>query len=162
MPPVRRGAKAAAAAAAADSSDSGAETERAGSPPAPISGAHRRRLSEFAVGGGDGERAPLQAVNMNDDAAEKRRRRKSAKVTAMDDDGDGAPVLSAAPRGLQRLDSVAEVPAIRVPLDVMSSNFEEWMKMATDNVSVLCTGAHTVRTLIAHRKSTQPTRGTLR
>jgi condensin complex subunit 2 len=159
MPPVRRGAKAAAA-AAADSSDSGAETERGGSPPAPISGAHRRRLSDFAVG--DGERAPLQAVNMNDDAAEKRRRRKSAKVTAMDDDGDGAPVLSAAPRGLQRLDSVAEVPAIRVPLDVMSSNFEEWMKMATDNVSVLCTGAHTVRTLIAHRKSTQPTRGTLR
>jgi condensin complex subunit 2 len=118
-----------------DDSDSSAETER-DTTPLPISGGHRRRLSEFNVG--DGERTPLQAVNMNDDAAEKRRRRKSQKLTMLADDdqpaaGPSEPVSAA--RGLQRLDSVAEVPAIKVPLEVMSSNFEEWMKMATDNVS---------------------------
>jgi condensin complex subunit 2 len=32
------------------------------------------------------------------------------------------------------LTSAAPPPVINVPLDVMSSNFEEWMKMATDNV----------------------------
>lgn len=121
----------------------------------------KRRLSEYAgeadadasFGSDGGARQPLKAVNMNDDAAEKRRRRKSTKISLpnLNDDEDppqagpsneGADAQGAdAPEGprrpLQRLQSVAQIPAINVPLDVMSSNFEEWMKMATDNVSIL-------------------------
>ncbi|EIN06142.1 barren [Punctularia strigosozonata HHB-11173 SS5] len=83
---------------------------------------------------------------MNDDEAEKRRRRKSMKSMALiTDDGDapqagpsnhaqadggGTPVAPAG-RSLQRLRSVAQVPAINVSIDV--NNYEEWMKMATDN-----------------------------
>ncbi|OSX64218.1 hypothetical protein POSPLADRAFT_1179866 [Postia placenta MAD-698-R-SB12] len=95
-------------------------------------------------------RAPLKSVNINDDAAEKRRRRKSAKTAVsmvlVDGDqagpsseggqGEGPPEGSSAAaqaRQKQQLLSVAQAPVIDVPLDVMSSNFEEWMKMATDN-----------------------------
>lgn len=98
-------------------------------------------------------RVPLQSVNMNDDMAEKRRRRKSAKVAMavqISDSAEAGPSsegATAAPGGAdapngtiahsrtkQQLLSVAQAPIINVPLDVMSSNFEEWMKMATDNV----------------------------
>ncbi|KAI0726709.1 condensin complex subunit 2/barren [Fomitopsis betulina] len=97
-------------------------------------------------------RVPLQSVNMNDDMAEKRRRRKSAKVAMavqISDSAEAGPSsegATAAPGGAdapngtiahsrtkQQLLSVAQAPIINVPLDVMSSNFEEWMKMATDN-----------------------------
>ena len=101
----------------------------------------------------DSGRTPLQSVNMNDDMAEKRRRRKSAKVAmaaqisepseagpssegaTAEQGGADAPTGAAAHlRTKQQLMSVAQAPIINVPLDVMSSNFEEWMKMATDNV----------------------------
>jgi condensin complex subunit 2 len=115
----------------------------------------KRRLSEYVDGDGtenasfasteNGGRPPLKSVNMNDDAAEKRRRRKSAKIVLPTGDEPeahvGAPDENAPQpgKGLQRLQSVAQVPIANVPLesmDVMSSNFEEWMKMATDNVSL--------------------------
>ncbi|KAH9933294.1 condensin complex subunit 2/barren [Fomitopsis serialis] len=100
----------------------------------------------------DSGRAPLQSVNINDDMAEKRRRRKSAKVAmaaSISDTAEAGPSSSSAAaeqggaeastgttaqaRQKQQLLSVAQAPIINVPLDVMSSNFEEWMKMATDN-----------------------------
>ncbi|KAL5513141.1 hypothetical protein ACEPAH_3539 [Sanghuangporus vaninii] len=94
-------------------------------------------------------RVPLKAVNLNDDEAEKRKRRKSAKLAqpmVLVDDADHANGNAVAgsstgdtPKGnrfskhKQLLMAVTETPIINVPLDVMSSNFEEWMKMATDN-----------------------------
>ena len=101
----------------------------------------------------DPGRAPLQSVKMNDDMAEKRRRRKSAKVamavqisesneagpssegaSAQQGAAEATAGATAHARTKQQLLSVAQAPIINVPLDVMSSNFEEWMKMATDNV----------------------------
>lgn len=87
---------------------------------------------------------PQRPVNINDDAAEKRRRRKSTKITVVENamagpssdshiDTDAAETSRTA-RQKQQLNSVAPPPVINVPKDVMSSNFEEWMKMATDNV----------------------------
>ncbi|KAF8661344.1 hypothetical protein AX16_001439 [Volvariella volvacea WC 439] len=109
--------------------------------------AHRKRLSEAysdadASFASDG-RAPLVAVNINDDAAEKRRRRKSTKITAIEEirggpsaegsnDADGLEATRGA-KQKQQLNAVAPPPVINVPLDVMNSNFEEWMRMATDN-----------------------------
>jgi condensin complex subunit 2 len=83
-------------------------------------------------------------VNINDDAAEKRRRRKSTKITVVENamagpssegnmDADVTETSRTA-KQKQQLTSVAPPPVINVPKDVMSSNFEEWMKMATDNV----------------------------
>ncbi|EMD38910.1 hypothetical protein CERSUDRAFT_133533, partial [Gelatoporia subvermispora B] len=96
----------------------------------------------------DSGRAPLKSVNLNDDTAEKRRRRKSAKLAApaLGDNAEAGPSTEGAAEGgatdgarvaalakQKQLLSVAQAPMINVPLDVMSSNFEEWMKMATDN-----------------------------
>lgn len=101
-------------------------------------------------------RAPLANVNINDDVAEKRRRRKSAKVVVTldpDEDQDAGPSLlpngggpsegaAEASRGANlarqksQLLSVPQAPVINVPMDVMTSNFDQWMKMATDNVSL--------------------------
>jgi condensin complex subunit 2 len=91
-------------------------------------------------------RVPLKAVNINDDSAEKRRRRKSAKNTTIDD-SEAGPSISSRPddaddpgahphsRHKQALKSIiVETPIIDVPLDVRNSNYEEWMKMAMDNV----------------------------
>jgi condensin complex subunit 2 len=103
-------------------------------------------------------RIPLRSVNINDDAAEKKRRRKSIKVAAMENAHAGPssegnvgeydqPEPSRTTRPKQQLASVEQTPVINVPLDVMSSNFEEWMKMATDNVlashslSCMCSSA---------------------
>ena len=36
-----------------------------------------------------------------------------------------------------RAQLIVETPTIDVPLDVRNSNYEEWMKMAMDNVSPL-------------------------
>ncbi|KAG8919223.1 hypothetical protein FRC02_001817 [Tulasnella sp. 418] len=103
------------------------------------------------------------AIDLNDDTAEKRRRRKSAKQSVaflkpLDEEeqeeakaarerrgleespernatgpsGPRTPKVSALARATQ-LNTVAETPVPAVSLDVMSSNFEEWMKMATDN-----------------------------
>ncbi|PIL25085.1 hypothetical protein GSI_12974 [Ganoderma sinense ZZ0214-1] len=98
-------------------------------------------------------RAPLKTVSINDDVAEKRRRRKSAKlILPLDPDDDPEPGPSGAPhpndsqdaptdgsrasnlpRHKTQLLSVPQAPEINVPLDVMTSNFDQWMKMATDN-----------------------------
>ena len=100
-------------------------------------------------------RHPLKTVSINDDVAEKRRRRKSAKlaipldpdeepesgpsnVPHTNDSQDGPPEGSRAPnlpRQKSHLLAVPQAPEINVPLDVMTSNFDQWMKMATDNVS---------------------------
>ncbi|CDO75813.1 hypothetical protein BN946_scf184951.g11 [Trametes cinnabarina] len=101
---------------------------------------------------GSGGRAPLKSVNINDDVAEKRRRRKSAKITVhLDDDNaeagpsnttrstdaaEGAAEGSktaALGRTKSQLLNVPQAPVINVPMDVMTSNFDQWMKMATDN-----------------------------
>ncbi|KAG6865711.1 hypothetical protein C0991_012527 [Blastosporella zonata] len=104
----------------------------------------KKRLSEAYIPDhdhADAPRPPLRSVNINDDAAEKRRRRKSTKITVIENTIAGpssegndpdAPESSRTAKQKQQLNSVA-APMINVPKDVMSSNFEEWMKMATDN-----------------------------
>lgn len=94
----------------------------------------------------DSGRAPLRTVNINDDAAEKRRRRKSTKIAVIEsaeagpssgdrtDTGESSRAALAKQKQQQQLSSAVPPPVINVPLDVMNSNFEEWMKMATDNV----------------------------
>lgn len=93
----------------------------------------------------DPGRAPLRTVNINDDAAEKRRRRKSTKLAVIEsaeagpsgdrvDTGESSRAGLAKQKQQQQLNSALPPPVINVPLDVMNSNFEEWMKMATDNV----------------------------
>jgi condensin complex subunit 2 len=113
----------------------------------------RKRISDtrdksFTDDGNPG-RAPLKAVNINDDSAEKRRRRKSAKNPTVenseagpstsggqDDPEDGT--AHAHSRHKQALKSIiVETPIIDVPIDVRNSNYEEWMKMAMDNVCPL-------------------------
>ena len=93
----------------------------------------------------DSGRAPLRTVNINDDAAEKRRRRKTTKLAVIEsaeagpssgdrmDTGESSRAALAKQKQ-QQLNSALPPPVINVPLDVMNSNFEEWMKMATDNV----------------------------
>ena len=159
-------------------SDSDADTEQE-TPKATKAHGLRRRLSEvqdksYSADAPTG-RPPLKAVNINDDAAEKRRRRKSAKpltsenaeagpssegMIDMGQSGVGESSRTGQARQKQ-LASVVETPMINVPLDVMSSNFEEWMKMAMDNASLdafCCSCSLPLR----HRKSMPPTPGTLR
>ncbi|KAI0343107.1 barren [Trametopsis cervina] len=107
----------------------------------------KKRLSEAhdAAFVSESGRPALKSVNLNDDAAEKRRRRKSAKIAMMpvDDEagpsGEGSadaerdPGRTAVHGKQKQLPPVDEAPRIDLPLDVMNSNFEEWMKMATDN-----------------------------
>jgi condensin complex subunit 2 len=91
----------------------------------------------------------------NDDEAEKRKRRKSAKLLGqqttmfdgLTDPGPGANGLNTGKQPVQLNSVVPAAPIINVPRDVMNSNFEEWMKMATDNVStrILSYGYGSVR-----------------
>jgi hypothetical protein len=82
----------------------------------------------------------------NDDEAEKRLRRKSAKLlgqqptmsNGLTDPGPGVNALNTGKQPVQLDSIVPAAPIINVPRDVMNSNFEEWMKMATDNVSFRC------------------------
>ncbi|KAI6112767.1 condensin complex subunit 2/barren [Pisolithus sp. B1] len=128
-----------------DDTDMGEHTE----PDTPIP-SHRqrskRRISERHETDGsfsaDGARAPLRPVNINDDTAEKRRRRKSTKLAVIENAEAGpsterqehSPEPFKTIQAKQRpLNSVLPPPVINVSLDVMNSNFEEWMKMATDN-----------------------------
>lgn len=116
-----------------DDSDSGEDTDNT---PKPTRHAPRRRISEANLDSdvnSSPSRAPLRSVNINDDAAEKRRRRKSIKVIAALEPEDQEQAEPGRSKG-KLLTSAAPPPVINVPLDVMSSNFEEWMKMATDNV----------------------------
>ncbi|TFY72916.1 hypothetical protein EVG20_g107 [Dentipellis fragilis] len=124
--------------------DSGDDTERDTPKPQQVQNL-RKRLSEGRDRSFSEDRAPLKAVNINDDAAEKRRRRKSAKVAVLENAeagpsngarADGQPAAessrNAQARQKQQLLAVVETP-IDVPADVMTANFEEWMKMAMDN-----------------------------
>lgn len=116
----------------------------------------------------DPGRAPLRTVNINDDAAEKRRRRKSNKLAVIEsaepgpsgdrmDTGESSRAALAKQKQQQQLNSALPPPVINVPLDVMNSNFEEWMKMATDNV---CDTSSTgLDCSLSPRKSTQRTHG---
>lgn len=119
-------------------SDSGGDTDKESTPKAPRL---KKRLSEVhndADASFSSDRAPLRSVNINDDVAEKRRRRKSIKVIPLDpEEGDQQEPGRSGQGKVRMLTSAAPPPVINVPLDVMSSNFEEWMKMATDNVSLL-------------------------
>lgn len=132
-----------------DDSDSGDETEPETPRPTKSAAGLRRRISEVQDKSyDDGPRPATKTVNINDDAAEKRRRRKSTKITAIDNaeagpsgagDADGvagAANTSRTTTGGRKSNAVAllETPVINVPTDVMTSNFEEWMKMAMDNV----------------------------
>lgn len=103
---------------------------------------------------GSNSRPPLKNVNINDDVAEKRRRRKSAKIVLApdpDDEPEAGPSSVGNPgeaegaaaegtrggnlaRTKSQLLTVPQAPIINVPMDVMTSNFDQWMKMATDNV----------------------------
>ncbi|KAH7929129.1 barren [Leucogyrophana mollusca] len=136
-----------------DNSDAGGDTEPDTPKPNPRHGSKKRISERFSdVYGNDNDasftsdpgRVPLRAVNINDDAAEKRRRRKSTKIAVIENaqagpssEGNAEHAESSraaqAKQKQQQLNSVAPPPVINVPLDVMSSNFEEWMKMATDN-----------------------------
>jgi hypothetical protein len=72
-------------------------------------------------------------VRVNDDAAEKRRWRKSTKVYPEGSLEQETAGESSKSGRLKQLNSLA-APEIKVSLDIMSSNFEEWMKLTTDNV----------------------------
>lgn len=116
----------------ADSDSEGDEE----STPKPVRHAPRKRLSEAHIdpdASFSSDRAPLRSVNINDDVAEKRRRRKSVKVIPVQEPEEQEQAEHGRSKG-RLLTSAAPPPVINVPLDVMSSNFEEWMKMATDNV----------------------------
>ncbi len=126
--------------------DSGGDTDHDEQPtPKPQRTLSKKRLSDVydTSLNMDSGRPPLKSVSLNDDAAEKRRRRKSAKVSLMEEgeagpSGEGAaeqdPARPTAHGRQKQLPAVEEAPRIQVSLDVMNSNFEEWMKMATDNV----------------------------
>lgn len=85
-------------------------------------------------------RAPLKPFNVNDDAAEKRRRRKSTKIIAKPSENAEAGTSAEGAEGgtvnkpRRLLHSAAQVPKLNLPKELMSSNYEEWMKLATDNV----------------------------
>ena len=131
-------------------------------------GKAKKRVSDVYQPDGDSPRprVPFQAVNLNDDDAEKRKRRRSAKhaaamalVDTVETNGNAVPGQPTqdgdTPRAnrhlkqKQQLLAVADAPVINVPRDVMSSNFEEWMKMATDNV---CETLLLCRTLNAEQR----------
>ncbi|KAF8159810.1 condensin complex subunit 2/barren [Crassisporium funariophilum] len=132
----------------ADDTDEDSEPET----PRPQKTHLKKRLSEVYHPDNDGSfsaegaRPPLKTVNINDDAAEKRRRRKSTKIVVEnalagpssegthDLEAVGAPAAeNSRPGAKQRPLNAIAPPIINVSMDVMSSNFEEWMKMATDN-----------------------------
>jgi condensin complex subunit 2 len=77
--------------------------------------------------------------NINDDTAEKRRRRKSTKITiaqaGLSNEPSNDAEISRTARQKQPLNSVA-APLVdpRATVEILSANFDEWMKMATDNV----------------------------
>lgn len=120
-------------------------------------GKHRRRVSMLKdMEGHSKSKASVTMKSMdssdltaNDDLTEKRRRRQSRAAAALiaEEEGDGASgsggAGGAGPRTPKKtavaranmLNAVDHTPLPAVSLDVMTSNFEEWMKMATDNVS---------------------------
>ncbi|KAJ7113713.1 condensin complex subunit 2/barren [Mycena crocata] len=124
----------------ADDSDDDAEQHT----PRPHKVARKRLSDVHDVSFGDSPpRQPLKSRNINDDTAEKRRRRKSTKITIIENAQAGPSndtsherdpaETSRTARQKQPLNSVA-APMVEPPaLEILSSNFDEWMKMATDN-----------------------------
>ncbi|KAJ6581204.1 condensin complex subunit 2/barren [Mycena capillaripes] len=122
----------------ADDSDQEAEQET----PRPQRTTKKRLSDVHDVSFADSPpRQPLKSRNINDDTAEKRRRRKSTKITIIENAQAGPsnePSIDAetsrTARQKQPLNSVA-APVVepRASLEILSSNFDEWMKMATDN-----------------------------
>ncbi|KAG5721350.1 hypothetical protein E4T56_gene12996 [Termitomyces sp. T112] len=144
MPPARRARSPEDAHLFVNDIDSNDEQDT----PKPHKQGLKKRLSEAYVPEhdpnliADSGRPTRRSVNINDDAAEKRRRRKSAKIAVIETtlagpssetpDQEGHETSRTA-KQKQQLNSVAAPPIINVSKDVMSSNFEEWMRMATDN-----------------------------
>lgn len=164
MPPHRRHAE-------QTTHENDTEPESEQETPRPQKSHLRKRLSEAYNPDNDasftsdnGVRAPLRTVNINDDAAEKRRRRKSTKHVVVAENGlagpSGANANDAEPRKKQQLNAVAPEP-IEVPLILNGEKYEEWMKMATDNVRtpIFLVARHRADDLSARRKSTRPTHG---
>lgn len=166
-----------------DESDSEVETPR----PQKL----RKRVSEAYIPDGahpqqqeagftveNGQRVPLKSVNINDDEAEKRRRRKSAKMTGLEknaiagpssEGNAGATADADASRAGQskRQQPLNAVGASQAPpkpsKELMATNFEEWMKMATDNVCIVYLNPGIEKsTQGGHRKSTLRTHGASR
>jgi condensin complex subunit 2 len=131
MPPARQGQSPNTSKSLyADETDQESEPET----PRPQKTHLRKRLSEAQITDNDTSlTSDNTRVRINDDAAEKRRRRKSTKVYpegSLEQDTAG----ESSKTGRQKQLNSLAAPEINVSLDVMSSNFEEWMKMATDNV----------------------------
>ena len=129
-----------------DESARGSDTDKdsEGETPRPSRSNLKKRLSEIDPDesfNGDPSRVPLKSVSLNDDAAEKRRRRKSAKLglnedlVASENPGDHDTIPEPrAQRQKQQINILPPLAQMDVPRDIMNSNFEEWMKMTTDNV----------------------------
>ncbi|KIK61593.1 hypothetical protein GYMLUDRAFT_42605 [Collybiopsis luxurians FD-317 M1] len=106
----------------------------------------KKRLSEAynpdadaSFASDSGVRAHKSVVDVNDDIAEKRRRRKSTKIAAPDnahagpssEGNDDHADTSRTAKQKQPLASV--LPPEKESIDILASNFEEWMKLTTDN-----------------------------
>ncbi|KAF8998536.1 condensin complex subunit 2/barren [Cyathus striatus] len=99
----------------------------------------KKRVSEAYLAEGDsnapdGARVPLRSVNINDDAAEKRRRRKSTRIAVID--SLPGPSTDGVAGGTDQEGESSRAAKQKQPLNAVAlpiSNFEEWMKMATDN-----------------------------
>ncbi|KAH7872991.1 condensin complex subunit 2/barren [Lentinula edodes] len=108
----------------------------------------RKRLSEAynpdndaSFASDSGVRAQKSSVDINDDAAEKRRRRKSTKIAVPENahagpssEGNDEVDKSRTIKQKQQLTTVAPLaPPEKESIDILSSKFEEWMKLTTDN-----------------------------
>ncbi|KAF7294486.1 Condensin complex subunit 2 [Mycena kentingensis (nom. inval.)] len=95
----------------------------------------RKRISDaHQVSFGDSPPRPDRST-ANDDNAEKRRRRKSTKIAIIDQPNDDHPEQAETfrtARQKQPLNSVA-APVVGPSIEILTSNYDEWMKMATDN-----------------------------
>ncbi|KAJ4473685.1 condensin complex subunit 2/barren [Lentinula aciculospora] len=127
-----------------DNSDPDTEPET----PQPQRNGTRKRLSEAynpdldaSFASDSGARAQKSFVDINDDAAEKRRRRKSTKIAVAENahagpssEGIDEADTSRTTKQKQQLTTVAPLaPPETEPIDILSSKFEEWMKLTTDN-----------------------------
>lgn len=138
-----------AASTSFDTENHEGDTDAEEATPIPHRTLSKKRLSDVYDASFSSDRAPLKSVNVNDDAAEKRRRRQSAKLTmAPLDDNEAGPSAEGnrdevdstrpvVPAKRKQVQTLEEGPRGHVSLDIMASNFEQWMKMATDNVGLL-------------------------
>ncbi|CAK9782303.1 barren [Cutaneotrichosporon oleaginosum] len=98
----------------------------------------RRKKASFDTQ--DSPLRPSLKMNRNDDAAERAARRKSAHfaadVSAANKENAASPrarQVSGPLAGARRKRLSAVAPLAPVSMEVMNTNFEEWMKLATDN-----------------------------